>query len=128
VNRKPSKISLPEAVIMILLSASIDIAEIFVDLAFGVPVVGQVLYFLNWVMEFFTTGITQIWLWLRGAKWQAALAGNIIEFIPFINILPIRTVSLILTIYLTNKAAKKNAPPRETIPEDYDEEALDETA
>ena len=89
-----------------------DALEIFTDLSAAVPVIGQILLFLNPFVDIFVLAIVQLWFIMKGGigfrKQVSALVGNLIEFIPGLDILPIRTTTLIIVIYLINhpKVAK----------------------
>jgi len=92
-----SKISLPEIIIMVSLSLIGELLDA-ID--------------LGWLVGF----PIQLWLIMKGGiafrKQVPALAGNLIELIPILDWLPIRTATLLITIYLINhpKIAKKVAP------------------
>lgn len=107
------KISLPEIIIMVLLSGGADFFEVFVGFAGVVPVIGQALTIADFFIGLTVLAIVQFWLIMKGGigfrKQASALMGNIIELIPFLDILPIRTVTLLISIYLINKEdAKKD--------------------
>jgi len=115
------KISLPEIIIMVMIVGGADLFDVFVGLAAAVPVIGQILLFGNWFVDIFVLAITQFWFIMKGGigfgKQATALAGNLIEFIPFLDILPIRTAALIIAIYMINhpKVAEKLAPAAKVI-------------
>lgn len=90
-NDQP-KISLPEIIMMILLSLLSEVLDI-VD--FG------------WVIGF----PLQFWVFLRGGdfsfkKQGASIIGNVLEVIPILNWFPIRTITLIISIYMINHPEK----------------------
>lgn len=88
------KISLVEGIVMLMITLTADIIEIILTFFALNP--------LSVVIDVPTTAIIQFWLWMKGAKGTWALAGNLIEFIPYLDFLPIRTVTLLITIYLSN--------------------------
>lgn len=88
------KVSLVEGIIMVMITLTADIIEIILTFFALNP--------LSVVIDVPTTAIIQFWLWMKGAKGTWALAGNLIEFIPYLDFLPIRSVTLLITIYLTN--------------------------
>lgn len=102
------KFCLVEIILLLMIVVPVDILEPIVDLISPVPVLGQialvVMHFADWIVLF----IVQFWLIMKGVKGLWALAGNLLEFIPYLDALPIRTATLILTIYLANhpKAAQ----------------------
>ena len=90
------KISLPEAILMVTIAVVADILELILVAVGG-----------DW--GFIDTPvllIIQFWLFMKGARWAWALTGNLLEFIPFLTALPIRTVTLLITIYITNHPNK----------------------
>lgn len=100
------KISLPEIIIMVLIVAGADFFDLFSGLAAAIPIIGQILVFLNWVVDFIVLAVVQIWLIMKGGigfkKQAVSLAGNLAEFIPLLDILPFRTVTLLIAIYMIN--------------------------
>ena len=110
------KISLPEIIIMLMIVGGADLFDIFVGFAAAVPVIGQILIFFNWFVYIFILAVVQFWLIMRGGigfrKQATALTGNLIEFIPLLDVLPIRTATLLIAIYMINnpKIAEKLTP------------------
>lgn len=100
------KIELPEIIIFLLLNGGADLFDVMVGLAAGVPVVGQVGLFMAPPVGFSVWATTQFWLIMKGGigfrKQATYLAGGILDVVPLLNILPARTVTLIITIYLVN--------------------------
>lgn len=94
-----------------------DGLEVITGLAAAVPVIGQILVFSNWFVDIGVLAITQFWFIMKGGvgfgKQTTALAGNLIEFIPLLDILPIRTATLLIAIYMINhpKIMEKITPP-----------------
>lgn len=81
-------ISLPETIIMVILSLISEVLDI-ID--------------LGWIIGF----PLQFWIFLKGGdfnfkKQGVSIVGNLIELIPFIDWLPIRTITLIITINRIN--------------------------
>ncbi len=83
-----------------------DVLEVVTDLMAAVPVIGQILLFGNWFIDISVLVIIQFWLIMKGGigfnKQAVALTGNLIEFIPLLDILPIRSATLLVAIYLIN--------------------------
>jgi len=111
-NEDQKKIQLPEIIIMLMIVGGADGLEVVTGLSAAVPVVGQILLFFNPFVDISVLVIIQFWLIMKGGigfnKQVTALVGNLIEFIPGLDILPIRTTTLIIAIYLINhpKVAK----------------------
>lgn len=97
------KISLVEIILMMLIVVPFDILEVVADLISPIPIIGQialvVMHFGDWIVLF----IVQFWLIMKGLKGLWALAGNLLEFIPYVDIMPLRTLGLIATIILANR-------------------------
>ena len=82
------KISLPEIIIMTMLSLLSELLDIIV---------------LGWVIGF----PLQLWLFFKGGEFSfkkqgPSLIGNVVELIPFLNWLPIRTTALLISVYKIN--------------------------
>lgn len=95
------EISIVEAALMLLVVVPADIIDFFVPSDF-------------WILDVPITAIMTFWFLIKGARWEWELAGNLIEFIPIVDTLPIRTAMLIVAIYLTNHppaAVGGGAPP-----------------
>ena len=89
-----SKISLPETIIMTMFSLLGELLDVIA---------------MGWIIGF----PIQFWLFFKGRgvpfkKQAPSLIGNIIEIIPLFNLLPIRTVTLLISIYLINHPEKSN--------------------
>ena len=93
---------------MFLLVATCDLLEILNIFLVWIPVLGQISFFALFFWGFITWITVQIWLWFKGIKAWYFLAGNILEEIGvvFISWLPLRTVTLIITIAIANTAEK----------------------
>jgi len=111
-NEDQKKIQLPEIIIMLMIVGGADVLEVVTGLLAAVPVVGQILLFFNPFVDIFVLAIIQFWFIMKGGigfyKQVISLVGNLIEFTPGLDILPIRTTTLIIAIYLINhpKVAK----------------------
>lgn len=97
------KFSLPETVILLMISGFVDLLEVFVALISPIPIIGQLALLGMLFVDATTLFVIQFWLRMKGVRQMTTLIGNLIEFIPYIDILPIRTATLIATIYITNK-------------------------
>ncbi len=100
------KISLPEIILMIMIVGGADLFDAITTLVALVPIIGKVFVFTNIFVGIFVLLIIQFWLILKGGigfkKQLVVLVGNLIELIPGLNILPIRTLTLLIAIYLIN--------------------------
>ncbi|HQA95831.1 MAG TPA: hypothetical protein PLN18_00470 [Candidatus Colwellbacteria bacterium] len=94
------KISLPEGIILFLVAIGADLFELLNGVFGLVPVVGTVFLFLNSIVAFFAGIIINGFLYLKGVKATWSLAGSIFELLPVVNLLPIKTITLIVTFYL----------------------------
>ena len=90
-------ISLPESILLIMYIG-------FTDL------VGLVLIFFAlddfFILDILTFPVTQFYFRMKGVKGTADLISNGLELIPYLGALPIRTIGLIITIYLANHPEK----------------------
>jgi hypothetical protein len=115
------KISLPEIIIMLFIVGGADALEVITDLAAAIPVIGQILVFGNWLVDIFVLAVIQFWFIMKGGigfrKQAVALAGNLIEMIPLLDILPIRTATLLIAIYLINREGGEAQTPPFSKPE-----------
>lgn len=96
-NNPEPKINGIEALIMISVSAFFDIADFlatFFDALLGVGELIKV--FINVVAS------VTLWLWaiMRDVGSTRILAGSLLEFVPIMNTLPMRTVVTAMTIWL----------------------------
>ncbi len=109
-----SKIGLIESFILVGFVAVAEILELIVTFAIG-P--GEV---VKWLMNIIVWLPVQFWLLFRGARGDLYALSVLIEFIPFINALPIKTALLITTIYIHNHpesaAAKTVHTAQEVVP------------
>ncbi len=103
------KISLPEGIIMVMICLAGDAMDVAGDIS-------AALIPLSWLVDFLDLAVIQIWLIMKGGigfrKQSITLVGNLVEFIPYLDALPIRTVALLLAIYMINhpKIAGKTMP------------------
>lgn len=105
-NSSP-KISLVEAMFMLMLVVPADLLEIFAAFAAAVPVLGKIVLVAAGFTDLLVLSVIQFWLIMKKAKWGWSLAGNLIECVPFLDVLPFRTACLIATIILTNNPKAK---------------------
>ena len=87
------KVSLPEAIMLILYIGGLDL-------------VGLLLIFIGLddfgIIDILSFPVTQFYFRIKGIKATTDLVGNLIELIPYVGALPIRTITLISTIYIAN--------------------------
>jgi len=95
------KISLVEGFLMIVLCLTADIVEALTTfIGFGI---GEVIdIFVNLAIW----PVIQLWLTIKGVKSNWFLAGSLIEFLPFLNAFPTRTITMIITIILDRRPEK----------------------
>lgn len=105
-DRKPA-FSLPEIILGILILGSVDIFEFITVLLDAVPVLGQVLAFAKLMGGLVVWLSFQFYLIMKGQRALWFLAGNLIEEIglSFVNWLPLRTITFIVTVVMANKEA-----------------------
>lgn len=98
------KINKVEFVFVVTLVLMAEIAEGLME-AF-LPVLGQ---FINIFWSSFIWLTIQFYLKIREARGVWYFVGSLIDYVPYINILPIKTVSLIATIIIHNREAAAEA-------------------
>lgn len=101
-EEKP-KFSLVEIILLMLVVVPIDVLEIITDLISPIPVVGQVVLFAMFFVDLISLFVIQFWLIMKGLRGFWALSANLLEFIPYIDALPLRTIGVITTIVLANR-------------------------
>ena len=95
-EQKPEKkVSTAEAVIMILLSLLFD----GIEFVLGLLLVGE---FTNPITNILFSGVFIFWFTMKGIRIPSVLLGTLLEFVPVINLLPIRTATVIITIMIAN--------------------------
>ncbi len=113
-NSERAKISLPETIILIMLSGIADAFEFFSGLSFPVPIIGQVVWLIAFAFGIFISTIIILWSIFRGAKGRFVIKRLVILTISFLfdaataGVLPIRTIALAITIWLNNHLEEKN--------------------
>ena len=94
------KISLPEIILLNLYVIPLDL-------------IGLVLVFFGlddfWIIDLLTFPVTQFYFRIKGVAANADLAASILELIPYVGALPIKSIGVALTIYLANR--QKIVPP-----------------
>jgi len=96
------KFSFPEALLMLLTVLFADLFEGLISIVGVVPFLTLVTVGISFLINLFVWAGIQFWLIMKGERGSWFLAGSILEFIPFINILPLRTVTCAISIYLAN--------------------------
>ena len=87
------KISLPEAYLLIAFA-------LIADLINWIPIV-------NWLVTAVTLPGFQLYFRMKGVKGIWGLAGNLVELIPFLSVLPGITAGVVATIIIDRLAASK---------------------
>ena len=98
------KINRVEFVFVVLLVLMAEIAEGLMEVF--LPVLGQV---INVFWSSFVWLTIQFYLKIREARGVWYFVGSLVDYIPYINVLPIKTVSLIATIIIHNREAAVEA-------------------
>ena len=105
-KQNEQKISLPEIILMTLICGGTDVFEIFATLASGTVILAAIFVSLNWMLDIFCWLSLLIWLIMKRIKGVWVLSGNALEMIPGLDVLPLRTITLWLTIFLINRPIK----------------------
>lgn len=103
-EEKP-KFSLVEIILMLMITGSADLFELFATLLIAVPVIGQILLVIKWFVAMLTWPIIQFWLIMKGSKGLWFLSGSLLDIVAnFVGFdIPFgKTISLMTTVYLAN--------------------------
>lgn len=99
------KFSLPEVIILVMIAAGVDGLEILTAVQSPIPILGQIILFAEPLIDVPTWATIQFWFFLKGQRGLLILGGNLVELIPLVDFLPLRTITLIIAIILANKPA-----------------------
>ncbi len=100
-DEQQKKISLPEAIIMLLIVGGADAFGIVAGLAFGIPIIGQILIIASFFISISVWLIVQFWLIMKGIIGWWYGGGSIVDIISG-GSLPLQTPTLIITILIAN--------------------------
>lgn len=92
------KINVIEAGIVVCALLLTELFEMVIT--FLLPAVGEL---VKWIVNIAIWIPIQFWLRIKGMRQDYYAIAAVVEFIPFINALPIKTVALLVTIYIHNK-------------------------
>ncbi len=87
------KVSLPEAIMLFLYIGGLDLVGLLL-IFFALDDFG--------IIDILSFPVTQFYFRMKGIKATADLVGNLVELIPYVGALPIRTITLASTIYIAN--------------------------
>jgi len=113
-SSEKAKISLPETIIFVMLSLFTDTIEFLAGLANVLPVVGQAIWFIVWIFGIFVSATIILWTFIRGVHGRRAAKIAVARIVFFaadsvlLGFLPIRTITLVITIWLNNHWESKN--------------------
>ena len=91
-DNKP-KISPIEAILMLMFVGLADAAEFFFEFFI-------ITAWLSWIVDIIVFPVTQLWLRFKGIKGTYNLVSNLLEFLPLVSALPLRTAGMIVTIII----------------------------
>lgn len=104
-----AKITLPEIILTVSASSVADIAEFLGTLALAIPVIGVAIYGLCYIFGLVVSGGLFLWSSLRGVSGSFFVKRLVIMTAGLLadeatgGGLPIRTITLIIVIYLNNR-------------------------
>ncbi len=96
------KFNFGEGLILVLFTIFADLFELIADGLGLIPVLAPLSIGLSWFINVTVMAIVISIFFMKGERGIWYLAGSAIEFIPVINILPIRTATCLVAIYLAN--------------------------
>lgn len=94
------KINIVEAVFVAALVVLAEALEVVVTFFLGA---GEL---VKWVTNIAVWLPVQLWLRIKGMRGEYYAVATVVEFIPFLNTLPIKSITLIVTIYRHNRQFK----------------------
>jgi len=116
-SSEKAKIELPEAFVFVMLALVADGIEFLMGFAHLLPVLGQAMWFMGWIFGLSISATIILWLILKGAyegpatKKKRKVIVNAIIFLADAVILggwlPLRSISLMVTIWLSNRSEGK---------------------
>ncbi len=113
-NSERAKISLPESIILIMLSLSADTLEAFslwASVAIDIGGIAWIIWLMAFVFGLFVSLIIITWAFLRNVHGGLIIKRLLLWFTADIltaGILPIRTLALIIAIWLNNRLESEN--------------------
>ncbi len=105
-EQNEQKISLVEIIFLGLIFGATDLIEIFADLLSTTVILAPVLLVISWIFEGISWIILFVWLIIKKIRGVWSISGSILELIPGLDALPIRTITFIVTILLVNRPIK----------------------
>src|SRR3989344_1331244 len=112
-----AKIGIVEGLMVLMTAAAADTLELFAGFMVWIPILGQIAWLFAFTFGFFVSGTLLLWAFLRGVsggtvmkkvvKRLIMLAGGFLADALTAGILPIRTITMALTIWLNNRAEGK---------------------
>lgn len=100
------KISLVEALLIVLFNLFADAVDVAFNLLALVPVVGVGILMVSPFVSASFFVINEFWLIMRGGfgfrQQVSVIVGNLLDIIPFLSFLPFKTVSVVIAIYMIN--------------------------
>jgi multisubunit Na+/H+ antiporter MnhG subunit len=97
---------LAEIVLLVLFSVFLDVYEL-IALVTTIAFIGFLLELFGFFLDFAWIFGANLVFFLKRGRWALNLAGSVIELIPGLDALPIRTVALAIAIFLTNSSYGK---------------------
>jgi hypothetical protein len=97
---------LAEIVLLVLFSVFLDLYEV-VALITTIAFIGFLLELFGFFLDFAWIFGANLVFFLKKGRWALNLAGSVVELIPGFDVLPIRTVALVIAIFLTNSSYGK---------------------
>ena len=91
---------------MILMTLTADVLELFIMFMGVIPIITPIALGISYLINTFVLAVILFWFIIKGERGARILSrvliGNFLEYVPFLNVLPLRTVSCAMAIYLAN--------------------------
>lgn len=101
---------------MLIIAGGSDLWEMFSAGLVIIPVIGWVLPVITIVISLFVWGILLIWFIMKGMSLGVLMVGGIVDLIPFVNVLPAKTIAVIRAIVAYSEIAEDVFKVVEKIP------------
>ena len=87
---------------MILMTLTADVLELFIMFMGVIPIITPIALGISYLINTFVLAVILLWFIIKKEKGLWNVAGWLLEYIPYLNALPIRTGTCIVAIYLAN--------------------------
>ena len=105
-EQNQKKISLVEIVFLGLLFGSTDLVELLAGLFSATLILAPVSLVISWIFKILCWIALFVWLIMKNIRGVWLISGSLLELIPIFDVLPLRTATFFLTVFLVNRPIK----------------------